>query len=77
MVYLNYGGVGMFVTFGMVTPTVAIVVLVIALIIFGPGKLPELGKSLGKGISEFKSATNGEEKEDDKDNKDNKENKEA
>jgi len=42
---------------GMVTPTVAVVLLVIALIIFGPGKLPELGKSLGKGIKEFKSAT--------------------
>lgn len=59
----------MFVTFGMVTPTVMIVVLIIALIIFGPGKLPELGKALGRGISEFKSATNGEEKEDQKDSK--------
>ena len=45
------------VTFGVVTPTVAIIVLVIALIIFGPGKLPELGKGLGKGIKEFKDAT--------------------
>ncbi|MDR1604776.1 MAG: twin-arginine translocase TatA/TatE family subunit [Gracilibacteraceae bacterium] len=41
----------------MVTPTVAVVLLVIALIIFGPGKLPELGKSLGRGIKEFKDAT--------------------
>lgn len=48
-------------TFGMITPTVAIVLLVIALILFGPGKLPELGKSLGRGIKEFKSATSGEE----------------
>lgn len=47
---------------GMITPTVAVVLLVIALIIFGPGKLPELGKALGRGIKEFKSATNGEEK---------------
>ena len=46
---------------GLVTPTAAIVLLVIALLIFGPGKLPELGKSLGKGIKEFKSATNEEE----------------
>lgn len=53
----------MLATFGMVTPTVMIIVLVIALIIFGPGKLPELGKALGRGISEFKSATNGEEEE--------------
>ncbi len=47
---------------GMLTPTVAVIVLVIALIIFGPGKLPELGKSLGRGIKEFKSATDDEEK---------------
>lgn len=50
-------------TFGILTPTVVIVLLVIALIIFGPGKLPDLGKALGKGISEFKSATNDEKKE--------------
>ncbi|GIW23003.1 MAG: hypothetical protein KatS3mg068_2010 [Candidatus Sericytochromatia bacterium] len=31
-----------------------IIILVIALIIFGPGKLPEIGKALGKGIREFK-----------------------
>jgi sec-independent protein translocase protein TatA len=30
------------------------IVLVIALIVFGPKRLPELGKSLGRGISEFK-----------------------
>lgn len=33
------------------------VILVIALVVFGPGKLPEVGKSLGKGIKEFKKAT--------------------
>jgi sec-independent protein translocase protein TatA len=33
-----------------------IVVLIIALIVFGPKKLPELGKSLGKGINEFKGS---------------------
>ncbi|MDR1960798.1 MAG: twin-arginine translocase TatA/TatE family subunit [Gracilibacteraceae bacterium] len=43
--------------FGIVTPTVAVVLLIVALIIFGPGKLPELGKSLGRGIREFKDAT--------------------
>ena len=31
-----------------------IVILVIALVIFGPGKLPEVGKAIGKGINEFK-----------------------
>jgi sec-independent protein translocase protein TatA len=34
-----------------------IVILVIALIIFGPKKMPEIGKSLGKGIAEFKKAS--------------------
>lgn len=52
----------MFVTFGFITPTTAAIVLVIALVIFGPGKLPELGKALGKGISEFKAASEGEGK---------------
>lgn len=33
-----------------------LVILVIALVIFGPSKLPELGKALGQGIREFKSA---------------------
>jgi len=35
-------------------------ILVIALVIFGPGKLPEIGNALGKGIREFKSATTDE-----------------
>jgi len=35
-------------------------VLVIALVVFGPGKLPEVGKALGKGIQEFKKATSGD-----------------
>ena len=35
-----------------------IVIFVIALIIFGPRKLPELGRSLGRGINEFKRASN-------------------
>ena len=34
-----------------------IVILVIALIIFGPGKLPSLGKSVGETIKEFKKAS--------------------
>lgn len=33
------------------------VILVISLIVFGPGKLPEVGKALGRGIQEFKRAT--------------------
>jgi len=35
-----------------------LLVLVVALVIFGPKRLPELGRSLGKGIREFKKATN-------------------
>lgn len=35
-----------------------IVILVIALIFFGPRKLPELGRSLGKSLNEFKKASN-------------------
>jgi TatA/E family protein of Tat protein translocase len=35
-----------------------IVLFVLALIIFGPRKLPEIGKSIGKGLQEFKKASN-------------------
>jgi sec-independent protein translocase protein TatA len=35
-----------------------IIIFVLALIIFGPRKLPEIGKSLGKGLSEFRRASN-------------------
>jgi sec-independent protein translocase protein TatA len=34
-----------------------VIIFVIALIVFGPKKLPEIGKSLGKGIAEFKKAS--------------------
>ena len=34
-----------------------ILILVIALVVFGPGKLPEIGKALGKSLQEFKRAT--------------------
>ena len=34
-----------------------ILIFVIALIVFGPKKLPEIGKSLGKGLAEFKKAS--------------------
>ncbi len=38
--------------------TELILILGIALIIFGPGKLPEIGKALGRAISEFKTNAN-------------------
>jgi sec-independent protein translocase protein TatA len=41
-----------------------IIILVIILIIFGAGKLPEIGAGVGKAIKNFKSATNESEKKD-------------
>ena len=44
--------------FGSIGMPELIIIFVIALIIFGPRKLPELGKSLGKSLAEFKRASN-------------------
>ncbi|MBN1528660.1 MAG: twin-arginine translocase TatA/TatE family subunit [Thermoleophilaceae bacterium] len=44
-----------------VGPMELIVVLVIALVIFGPKRLPDLGRSLGGGMREFKSSISGGE----------------
>ena len=43
-----------------VGPMELIVILAIALIVLGPKKLPEVGKSLGKGMREFKESLAGE-----------------
>ena len=40
-----------------------LVLLIIALIVFGPKRLPELGKSLGRGIREFRSSVSGEQED--------------
>ncbi len=44
-----------------------IIILIIALIVLGPKKLPEVGKSLGKGMREFKDSISGMARRDDDD----------
>ncbi len=43
--------------FGRIGPMEIMLVLAVALIIFGPAKLPELGRSIGNGLKEFRKAT--------------------
>ena len=52
---------------GNIGPLEIIVVLIIALIVFGPKRLPELGSSLGRGIREFNSSVTGDKSDDDED----------
>ena len=42
-------------------PTHLIFILVVALLVLGPKRLPEVGRSLGKGLRDFKSAMGGED----------------
>ena len=44
-------------------PLEIIIVLIIVLVIFGPKRLPDLGKSLGRGMREFKDSVTGKDKE--------------
>jgi sec-independent protein translocase protein TatA len=50
---------------GNIGPAELIVVLVIALLVIGPKRLPEVGKSLGKGMREFKDSLSGDSRDDD------------
>jgi sec-independent protein translocase protein TatA len=45
-------------------PLEIVVILIIALIVFGPKRLPELGRSLGKGIREFRGSLGGDRDDD-------------
>lgn len=50
---------------GNIGPLEIIVVLIIALVVFGPKRLPELGRSLGKGIREFRGSVTGDRDDED------------
>ncbi len=56
--------------FNNIGPMELVVVLVIALLVIGPKKLPEVGKSLGKGMREFKDSLSGLDRNDDDDEAD-------
>lgn len=48
-------------------PMELVVVLVIALLVIGPKRLPEVGRSLGRGMREFKQSISGESRDEDDD----------
>jgi sec-independent protein translocase protein TatA len=54
---------------GIIGPNQIIIILVIVVLLFGAKKIPELMKGVGKGIKEFKDATNKEEEEKKEDHK--------
>ena len=50
---------------GNIGPLEIVIVLIIALVVFGPKRLPELGRSLGKGIREFRGSISGRHDDED------------
>jgi sec-independent protein translocase protein TatA len=60
---------------GLFRPMHLLIILAIVLVIFGAGKLPEIGEGLGKSIKSFKKALSGEDDPKSKEEKDEKKNK--
>jgi sec-independent protein translocase protein TatA len=52
---------------GWISPWELLILLVVVLLVFGPKRLPEMGKSLGKGLREFKDSISGKDDDDDRD----------
>jgi sec-independent protein translocase protein TatA len=52
---------------GSIGPLELVIVLAIALIVLGPKKLPEVGRSIGNGMREFKESISGEKRDEDRD----------
>jgi sec-independent protein translocase protein TatA len=52
---------------GSIGPLELVIVLAIALIVLGPKKLPEVGRSIGNGMREFKESLSGERRDEDDD----------
>ena len=53
--------------FNNIGPMELIIVLVVALLVIGPKRLPEVGKSLGRGMREFKDSISGDRRDDEDD----------
>ncbi len=53
-----------------VGPLEIVIIMVIALIVLGPKKLPEMGRSVGRGMREFKDAVSGESRDEDDEQED-------
>lgn len=48
---------------GLMQPMHLVVILIVAMLVFGPKRIPELGKALGEGIKGFKESVNGQPEE--------------
>ncbi len=49
---------------GWISPWELLILLLVVLLVFGPKRLPEMGRSLGKGLREFKSSISGKDDDD-------------